>query len=392
MATWRLGWHMTVMVNYLYNHCQADPVLKAVCNLLHGAIRESRMTSSQVASMAIAVQCRMILDASTFRDCRPLRATLLSTPFVGSSLFGGQFQSSVGEAMSSKETLTQVRRLASSGSLAAQGTCGPIVTQQSQKRRAAPRPPPPPTAQSVPSGDGGSAPKRHLSKNRGANRRSGGAPAQSQAQQGARRQGVSNKRPPVRRQAVVFSASLATNNLGQIYPGGYQTGVHPLFCEASPFVSVSCVDTVSKAAVQTTGAVGRGFVPPEQGGHGDCRSVPGPGGILFPLLPGHQAHWWVPPHPQPTRSQLVYSSGQILHGDPDLNSSGSSQRLVVGVVGSQGRLFACTDTPQSLAVSSVCSQEPGRGAHCLSIESTPFWFSHCPTSFYQTPGSVSRDV
>ncbi len=54
MATWRLGWHMTVLINYLYNHCQADPVLKAVCNHLHEAIPESRMTSSQAASVAIA--------------------------------------------------------------------------------------------------------------------------------------------------------------------------------------------------------------------------------------------------------------------------------------------------------------------------------------------------
>ncbi len=172
MATWRLGWHMMVMINYLYNHCQSDPVLKAVCNHLHGAIQESRVTSSQGASVAIAAQRRMILDASSFRDCRPLRATLLSTPFVGSSLFGGQFQSSVEEATRSQEKLTQVRRLASSGSRAAQGTSDPRATQQSQKRRAAPPPPPPPTAQLVPSGDGGLAAKRRRSKNRGANRRS----------------------------------------------------------------------------------------------------------------------------------------------------------------------------------------------------------------------------
>ena len=38
MASWRLGWHMTVLISYLYNHCQADLVLKSVCNHLHGAI------------------------------------------------------------------------------------------------------------------------------------------------------------------------------------------------------------------------------------------------------------------------------------------------------------------------------------------------------------------
>ena len=146
--------------------------------------------------MAIAVQRRMVLDASAFRDCRPLMATLLSTPFIGSLLFGGQFQSSVDEAMHSREKLTQVRWLASSGSRAAQGTSGSRAPTQSQKHRAIPPPPPPPTTQLVPSGDGGSAAKRHQSKYRGNNRRSGGAPAQSQAQQGARGQRVSNDRPP----------------------------------------------------------------------------------------------------------------------------------------------------------------------------------------------------
>ncbi len=139
----------------------------------------------------------MILDASMFQDCRPLRTTLLSTPFVGSLLFDGQFQSSVEEATRSQGNLSQGRQLASAGSRAAQGTSGSIVPQQSQKRKAVPPPsPPPPTAQSVPSGDGGLAVKRCRSKNRSANRRSGGAPAQSQAQQAARGQGVSNKRPP----------------------------------------------------------------------------------------------------------------------------------------------------------------------------------------------------
>ncbi len=194
---------------------------------------------------------------------------------------------------------------------------------------------------------------------------------------------------PCGRQVVVFPSGLATNNFGQVCPGGYQTGVYPPFCEASPFVSVSCGDSVAQVAVQTTSAVGRGFVPAEQEGRGDCRFVPEPGGILFPLLPGHQAHWWVPPHPQPTQPQLIYLSCQVPHGDPHVYSSLSSQRLVDGVAGSQGRLFACTDTPQSLAVCLVCSQEPGRGAHCLPMEGSPVWLSHCPQSFCQTPGSVS---
>ncbi len=121
-----------------------------------------------------------------------------------------------------------------------------------------------------------------------------------------------------------------------------------------------------------TSAVGRGFVPPNQGGHGDCRSVAGPGEILFPLLPGYQAHWWVLPHPQPAQTQLVCSSCQVLHGDPHLCSAGSSQGLVGGVAGSQGCLPACANTPQLLAVSSACSQEPGRGSHCYQWKFLPF--------------------
>ncbi len=72
MVTWWLGWHMTAVINYLYNHCQADPVLKAVCNHLHVAIRESRQPSASAASVAIVAQRRMILDAFAFQDCRPL--------------------------------------------------------------------------------------------------------------------------------------------------------------------------------------------------------------------------------------------------------------------------------------------------------------------------------
>ncbi len=128
------------MINNLYNHCQKDPNLKAVCNHLQGAIRESRLTSAQAALVVIAALHCMILDALPFRDCWPLRATLLSTPFVDSSLFGGQFQSSVEEATRSQEKLSQVRRLASASSRSAQGTSGSRATQQSQKHRAAPPP------------------------------------------------------------------------------------------------------------------------------------------------------------------------------------------------------------------------------------------------------------
>ncbi len=103
-------------------------------------------------------------------------------------------------------------------------------------------------------------------------------------------------------------------------------------------------------------------------------------------------HWWVPPHPQPARTQLIYTSCQVPHGNPHFYFAGSSQRLVDGIAGSQGHLSSCADTPQSLAVSSVCSQEPGMGAHCLSMESSPYWLSHCPQSFYETLGSSSSTL
>ncbi len=388
MATRRLGWHMTVLINYLYNHCQGDPVLKALCNHLHGAIQESLQTSAQAASVAIAAERRMILNASAFQDCRPLKATLLSTPFVGSSLFGGQFQSSFEEATHSQEKLTQVRQLASAGSRAAEGTSASRAPPQHQKRRAVLPPPPPPTTQSVPSGDGCLAAKRRRSKNWGNKQKMvWWGPCSGSGSAG--RLELHRKVSSLRAADYHFPPSLPTNNLGQVCPGGYQTGVLPPFCEASPFVFVSYGDTVAQAAVQTTSAVRRGFIPPIQGGCGDCRSVSGPGGILFPLFPGYQVQWWVPPHPQPTWPQLAYSSCQVPHGDPHLHSSGSSQRLGDGVAGSQGRLSACANTPQLLAVPSVCSQEPDRGAHSLPMEGSSFWLSHCPQSFYQTPGSVS---
>ncbi len=48
MASGGRGWHTTctVLTNCLYNHCQVDPVLKAVCNHLHGDIQESNKNNS----------------------------------------------------------------------------------------------------------------------------------------------------------------------------------------------------------------------------------------------------------------------------------------------------------------------------------------------------------
>ncbi len=199
MATWRLGLHATLLSKYVYSKCGQDPVLEAVCKKLHGAIRESRQTSARGASVAIAAQRRLVVDASAFRDCRDLRSSLLATPFVGSSLFGGQFMSSVEAATRSQEQLSQARRLASAGSRAAQGSQAPKLAQQSQKRRAPPPPPSAPAASAAPQAEGGSGAKQRRGKNRGRSNRSTGNQAQPQAQSGARGRGVSNQRPPPNR-------------------------------------------------------------------------------------------------------------------------------------------------------------------------------------------------
>ena len=73
-----------------------------------------------------------------------------------------------------------------------------------------------------------------------------------------------------------------------------------------------------------------------------------------------------------TDSTLFDLCCRVRHGDPHLHSVGFLQGLVDGVAGPQGRLFACATTPQSLVVSLVCSKEPGRGARCLSMESSPY--------------------
>ena len=202
MATWHLRWHMKVLSQYLHSKCRGDPVLSAVSSRLHSAVQESRQTSAQGASVAIAAQHRMVLDASPFRDSRTLRSMLLATPYVGNSLFGGQFPKAVEEATRSLEQSSQVKRLASSGSRGGRQPSGQrSAPQQSQKRRAPPPPPPPaPTVPVVGQVEGvPSSSKRRRGKNR-RSQGSGGNSAQQPAQQSARGRGVSNQSPRSNRQ------------------------------------------------------------------------------------------------------------------------------------------------------------------------------------------------
>ena len=171
MTTWHLGLHATMLSKYLHSKCCHDLVLEAVCKKFHGAIRKSRQTYAG-ASVAVAAQCRLIVDVSAFRDCRDLWSSLLATPFVGSFLFAEQFMS-VEAATHSQEA----RRLASASSRAAQGPEVPKPAQKSQKRRA----PLPPAASVAPQAEGGSGAKWRCGKNRGRSNRSAGNQAQTQS-------------------------------------------------------------------------------------------------------------------------------------------------------------------------------------------------------------------
>lgn len=75
----------TVLVHYLYNRCCDDPIFVVIICKLHGAspiypgpyiigvvMTRSDQTSAGGASLAIAAQCHLVLDASAFRDCRNL--------------------------------------------------------------------------------------------------------------------------------------------------------------------------------------------------------------------------------------------------------------------------------------------------------------------------------
>ncbi len=176
LVTWRLGWYAILLSNYLRSKCGQDPVLEGVFCKLHGAIRESHQISARGTSVAIGVQCRLVVNTSTFRDCSDLQSSLLATPFVGSSLFGGQFMFSEEAAMHSQEQLSQVRCLASAGSRSATKVCsgGSAPPKQCSSPRKDELPPPYPAASAALWVEGGSNTKRCHCKNSGRSSRSAG--------------------------------------------------------------------------------------------------------------------------------------------------------------------------------------------------------------------------
>ncbi len=111
MASWRLGWHLTVLSQFLKQQNIQDPVTRAVISHMHSAIQESRKVSATGASSAIAASCRMVLDSPACHGWQALRPKLLGSPYGGTNLFGGSFDTHIECATRTLEQLAQVRRL-----------------------------------------------------------------------------------------------------------------------------------------------------------------------------------------------------------------------------------------------------------------------------------------
>ncbi len=78
--------------------------------------------------------------------------------------------------------------------------------------------------------------------------------------------------------------------------------------------------------------LGRGIVPPQEGGRRDCQFVLGPGGIYshYFMASNFQTRRWSLPHCQHQRAQHISSCFQVSHTAPRFYSSGSTPRLVHG--------------------------------------------------------------
>ncbi len=78
---------------------------------MHSAIQESRKVSATGASSAIVASRSMVLDSPACRGWQALRPKLLGSPYGGTNLFGGSFDSHIESATRSQEQLAQVCRL-----------------------------------------------------------------------------------------------------------------------------------------------------------------------------------------------------------------------------------------------------------------------------------------
>ncbi len=136
--------------------------------------------------------------------------------------------------------------------------------------------------------------------------------------------------------------------------------------------------------------MGGSSIPPYQGGCGDCRVVTGREGG------GTAITFWIPSAllGSAPSSTFVDSTRIFVFRTETLSSiiQDFTSCLVDGVTGSQGCLPACADTSVSLAFPSVCSHECSGRTHCLPLEGSSTWLSHCPQGLYQDPGSCSGSL
>ncbi len=193
-------------------------------------------------------------------------------------------------------------------------------------------------------------------------------------------------------QVLCFPVNLGMGNFRPVCPWGGQTRVLSPFCGEYAIGACSCRDSVTQTTVQARASVGKSLVPPSQCGCGDCRDAAEPGGFYshYSLTSKRTGGFCPSLNLSRLNTYLCVAKFCTETTLVCFYSPGSSQRLMDDVAGSQWHLFACADPSQSLAVFSGCpQQEPGRGAHCLSTENSPFWPSHCPQSFYQTLDSCS---
>ena len=151
---------------------------------------------------------------------------------------------------------------------------------------------------------------------------------------------------------------------------------------------------VSQTAVQTGISVGRGFIPRSQGDHGgNFRDVAGFGvgwGVLLPLFPGHQVHWWLLPHSLPQQTQHLLP---IPHGEPHFSKKICFVRLLRRVGGSQGCLLACSDSPLPLVVSSsIAPRNPIGELIVYQWKVLPFGFATAPRVFTEPLAPVAAHL
>ncbi len=145
-------------------------------------------------------------------------------------------------------------------------------------------------------------------------------------------------------------------------------------------MSLSPVETVAQAAVQTTSTVGRGFVPPSHQGFGDCRSVPGPGWDFIPIIS------WPPTAPVGSAPSSTYSESTRLF---ELPSS----------VWKPSPLFCRVFTYLHVSIHPshwryiwFALRSPAAELIVYQWKVLPIWLSYCPQSFYQTLGSSSSTL